>query len=133
MYGLSGSKVSKGLDMDLVHMDRGDVSSNCPDGVDFRVDMRPSYCAEVFADRAYEPDLSLRSRSLDGAMILDMEAFEAQLKDLVLNRKVLCTDGVYRGLDVDTICLHSDTPNSVELAQLMVAKLSEWNVEVCPC
>ena len=42
-------------------------------------------------------------------------------------------DGVYRGLDVDTICLHSDTPNSVELAQLMVAKLSEWNVEVCPC
>jgi len=101
--------------------------------VDFRVDMRSSYCAEVFADRIFEPDLSLRSRSLDGAVISDMDVFEAQFKDLVLNRKVLCTDGVYRGLDVDTICLHSDTPDSVELAQLMAAKLYEWNVEVRPC
>ena len=119
VYGLSGSEVSKGLGMDLVRVDRGDNSFgfggdlefDCS-GIDFRGDMRPSYCAEVFADRTYEPDLSLCPRSLDGAVISDMYAFEAQFKDLVLNRKVLCTDGVYRWLDVDTICLHSDTPGS---------------------
>ena len=102
-------------------------------GVDFLVDIRPSYCAEVFADRTYEPDLNLRSRNLVGAVISDIDTFKAQLKHLVLNSKVLCTDGVYRELDVDTICLHSDTPDSVELAQLMAAKLCEWDVEVRPC
>ena len=133
VYGLSGSEVFKGLGMDLMHVDQGDGFFGFGGGVDFRVDMRSNYCAEVFADRIYEPDLSLCLRSLDGAVISNTDAFEAQLKDLVLNRKVLCTDGVFRGLDVDTICLHSDTPNSVELAQLMVAKLNEWDVEVRPC
>ena len=133
VYGLSASEVSKGLGMNLVHVDRGDGVEFGVSDVDFRGDIRSSYCAEVFADRTYEPDLSLCSRSLDGAVISDMDAFEAQFKDLVLNRRVLCTDGVYRGLDVDTICLHSDTPDSVELAQLMAAKLCEWNVEVRPC
>ena len=144
VYGLSGSEVSKGLGMDLVRVNQGD--SSCVDevggadfgggvdsGLNLRVDMRPSYCAEVFADRAYEPDLSLRSRSLDGAVISDSGMFLAQFKDLVLNKKVLCTDGVYRKLDVDTVCLHSDTPDAVELAQLMTAKLLEWDVEVCVC
>ena len=99
MYGLSASEVSKGLGMDLVRVDRGDNSFGFGVRlyVDFRGDMRSSYCAEVFADRTYEPDLSLCSRSLDGAVISDMDAFEAQFKDLVLNRRVLCTDGVYRG------------------------------------
>jgi len=50
-----------------------------------------------------------------------------------LDKKVLCTDGVYRKLDVDTVCLHSDPPDAVELAQLMAAKLREWDVEVRPC
>lgn len=133
VYGLSGSEVSKGLEMDLMRHDRGDGSSGFGGGVNFPVNMGSSYCAEVFVDRTYEPNLSLCSRSLDGAVISDMDAIEAQFKDLVLNKEVLCTDGVYRGLDVDTICLHSDTPNSVELAQLMAAKLNEWNVEVRPC
>ena len=133
VYGLSGSQVSKGLGMDMMRIDRDDDSFGFGVGMDFRVDMRPSYCAEGFADRIYEPDLSLCSRGLDGAVISDMEVFEAQIKNLVLNRKVLCSDGVYRGLEVDTICLHSDTPDSVELAQLMAAKLHEWGVEVRPC
>lgn len=127
VYGLSGSEVFRGLGIDLLCTERGG------DGVDFWVDMRPRYCAEVFADRAYQPDLRLCSRSLDEAVISDTDVFLAQFKDLVLNRKVLCTDGVYRGLDVDTICLHSDTPNSIKLAQLMTAKLTEWDMEVRAC
>ena len=141
VYGLSGSEVSKGLGMDLVRVDRGVGSGDAgagagagiDSGSDFRVDIRSSYCAEVFADRVYEPDLSLRSRSLDGAVISDSDRFLAQFKDLVLDKKVLCTDGVYRKLDVDTVCLHSDTPDAVELAHLMAAKLREWDVEVRPC
>ncbi|MBK97408.1 MAG: hypothetical protein CL672_01285 [Balneola sp.] len=133
VYGLSGSEVSKGLGIDLRYVHRGDGSLEFGGSVDFRFNMRPSYRAEAFADRTYEPDLSLCSRSLDGAVISDMDALQAQVKDLVLNRKVLCTDGVYRELDVDTICLHSDTPDSVKLAHLMAAKLYEWDVEVCPC
>jgi len=60
--------------------------------------------AEAFADRAYEPDGSLRSRQLPGAMIHS----PAEAADQALR---LAQSGT-----VDTICIHSDTHGSVEIA-----------------
>ena len=58
---------------------------------------------EGFADRAYEPDGSLRSRRLPGALITDPA--EAAAQALRLAR-----DG-----GVDTICVHSDTPGAARI------------------
>jgi 5-oxoprolinase (ATP-hydrolysing) subunit A len=58
---------------------------------------------EGFADRAYEPDGSLRSRRLPGALIT--EPAEAAAQALRLAR-----DG-----PVDTICVHSDTPGAARI------------------
>jgi UPF0271 protein len=56
---------------------------------------------EIFADRLYEPDGSLRPRRYPDALITDpMEAAEQ----------------VRRAAGADTVCVHSDTPNAVAIA-----------------
>jgi 5-oxoprolinase (ATP-hydrolysing) subunit A len=59
--------------------------------------------AEGFADRRYEPDGTLRSRKFPDALITDPHAAAAQAVRLA-------REGV-----AQTICVHSDTPGSVEI------------------
>ena len=60
--------------------------------------------AEAFADRAYETDGTLRSRQLPGAMIHSPVEAAAQALRLAQSGSV------------DTICIHSDTHGSVDIA-----------------
>src|SRR6476661_9307811 len=72
--------------------------------------------AEVFADRAYEPDGSLASRRKPGSVIHDPEAVVARAVRMVTDRTVVATDGSIVALQADTICVHGDTPGSDDLA-----------------
>jgi len=72
--------------------------------------------AEVFADRAYEPDGSLASRRKPGAVIHDVDAVVARAVRMVTQRTVVATDGSIVRLEADTICVHGDTPGSDQLA-----------------
>ena len=72
--------------------------------------------AEVFADRAYEPDGSLASRRKPGAVIHDVDAVVARAVRMVTQRTVVAIDGSTVPLEADTICVHGDTPGSDQLA-----------------
>src|SRR5438093_2819037 len=72
--------------------------------------------AEVFADRAYEPDGSLASRRKPGSVIHDPDAVVARAVRMVKDRTVVATDGSIVRLEADTICVHGDTPGSDDLA-----------------
>jgi UPF0271 protein len=72
--------------------------------------------AEVFADRAYEPDGSLTSRRKAGAVIHDVQTVVTRAVRMVKERTVVATDGSVVKLDADTICVHGDTPGSDDLA-----------------
>ena len=56
-----------------------------------------------------------------------------QVQEMVVRGQVRCVDGVSRALKIESICLHSDTPGAVEMAQLISRGLKELNVEVRPC
>jgi UPF0271 protein len=58
---------------------------------------------EAFADRRYEPDGTLRSRKLAGALITDPAEAAAQAARFAAEGKT------------DTICVHGDTPAAVEI------------------
>lgn len=58
---------------------------------------------EGFADRAYEADGTLRSRSLPGALVTDPQTAARQAVRLVGEGRV------------DTICVHSDTPGAAAI------------------
>ena len=99
----------------------------------FDVKTGSRFCAEAFADRAYTPNLTLVPRSRDGAVHTNPSFVMMQVQEMVVRGQVRCVDGVSRALKIDSICLHSDTPRAVEMAQLISRSLKELNVEVRPC
>ena len=86
--------------------------------------------AEVFADRAYEPDGSLASRRKPGSVIHDPDAVVARAVRMVKDRSVVAIDGSVVPLEADTICVHGDTPGSDVLAAKIRAGLESAGVTV---
>jgi UPF0271 protein len=87
---------------------------------------------EGFADRAYEADGSLRSRKLDGALIHDSEAAAERAVCIACDGVVIAYTGEEIPLQVDTICVHGDTPGAVEIVMAIRRRLEETGVEVAP-
>src|SRR5262249_41372459 len=88
--------------------------------------------AEVFADRAYEPDGSLASRRKPGSVIHDAVAVVARAVRMAKERSVVAVDGSVVTLDADTICVHGDTPGSDVLAARIRAGFGQAGVDVKP-
>lgn len=76
---------------------------------------------EGFIDRAYEPDGTLRSRSLPGAMLLDPERAAHQALGFVQEGGVRAIDGSFLALPVDSLCIHGDSPGAVGIARAVRA------------
>ncbi|HEY7289364.1 MAG TPA: 5-oxoprolinase subunit PxpA [Vicinamibacterales bacterium] len=88
--------------------------------------------AEVFADRAYEPDGSLVSRRKPGAVIHDADTVVSRAVRMVTAREVVAVNGAHVSLEADTICVHGDTPGSDDLAAKIRAGLERAGVSVKP-
>jgi UPF0271 protein len=73
---------------------------------------------EAFADRAYRPDGTLVPRTEPGAVIHD--------PDQVLARVV----ALAQRFDVDTICVHGDTPGAADLARRIRETLEAAEIEL---
>jgi UPF0271 protein len=88
-------------------------------------------CAtEAFADRAYEPDGTLRKRKLSGALLDDPARAAQQALDIAARHKVVATDGSEIPVMAETICIHSDTPGSVAIAREVNQRLKAAGVRV---
>ncbi|HJT17615.1 MAG TPA: 5-oxoprolinase subunit PxpA [Thermoanaerobaculia bacterium] len=68
---------------------------------------------EAFADRRYNADGSLVSRSISGSLLTVAEAAD-QAALLVRERIVIARDGSRIAVPFDTICIHADMDNAVE-------------------
>jgi 5-oxoprolinase (ATP-hydrolysing) subunit A len=86
--------------------------------------------AEAFADRAYEPDGTLRKRSLAGALLDDPARAAQQALSIVLQHSVRASNGRELAMKVDTICIHSDTPGSARIAREINQRLKAAGVLV---
>ena len=87
---------------------------------------------EVFADRAYEPDGTLVSRRRPEAIVHAPDAVVARVVRMAKERTVVAVDGSVVPLDVDTICVHGDTPGAADLAARIRQALEAAGVEVKP-
>jgi UPF0271 protein len=86
--------------------------------------------AEAFADRAYEADGSLVSRKKPGAVVSDAASVVSRAIRMAKDKVVTAIDGTVVTLDVDTICVHGDTPGADELASRLRAGLEAAGVSV---
>jgi 5-oxoprolinase (ATP-hydrolysing) subunit A len=75
--------------------------------------------SEAFADRNYLPDGTLCPRNRKEALIVEAPKVVEHVKNIKDEKKVRCIDGKMFPIKADTICLHSDTPNALEIAKAL--------------
>ncbi len=87
---------------------------------------------EAFADRSYNDDLSLVSRSHPKAMITDPKAVFEHLLRMVRQEKVRTIDTTEIALKAETFCLHGDTPNALQILTYLRKNLAspQFNIHI---
>jgi UPF0271 protein len=86
--------------------------------------------AEVFADRAYLADGTLVPRSRAGSVMHDPTEVVRRAVRMARDRSVTSVDGTVVPLEVDTICVHGDTPGAAALAAAIRGALEADGVRV---
>ncbi len=85
---------------------------------------------EGFADRVYEPDGRLRSRSLPDALIGDPARAVAQAVSIARDGWATAVDGSRVEVRAQTLCVHSDTPGAPVIAATVRAALVDAGLDV---
>lgn len=80
---------------------------------------------EVFADRAYEDDASLMSRSKPGSVLHDSKQIAERVLRMVRDQAVVSASGKVLKMPIDTICVHGDTPGAVSIARAVRSTLEQ--------
>jgi UPF0271 protein len=87
---------------------------------------------EGFADRAYVADGTLAPRSAPGSVISDPATVARRAVRLVTEGRVETLDGADLRLEVDSLCIHGDTPGATEIARAVRGALEEAGVTLAP-
>ncbi|MBF0527872.1 MAG: LamB/YcsF family protein [Deltaproteobacteria bacterium] len=85
---------------------------------------------EFFADRAYNPDGSLVSRRLPGAVIHDHDLAAKRVVRMVKEGLLAGIDGKDLKIQAETVCVHGDNPEAVTLVRTIRTALSRAGVNV---
>jgi len=87
---------------------------------------------EAFADRAYNPDGTLVPRCDPGAVLHDVPAIAERSVRIVRDHTVTAIDGTEIEVNVDSICVHGDTPGSVQIATALREALATAGITIKP-
>ncbi|MGY2132065.1 LamB/YcsF family protein [Hymenobacter sp. HD11105] len=107
LYGLAGSELTKAgaeLGLQVAH--------------------------EVFADRTYQPDGTLTSRRLPGALLTTAAEAAQQVVRMVKDGKVRAQDGTDVAIRADTICIHGDGAHALEFARHINQTLQQEGISL---
>lgn len=86
--------------------------------------------AEAFADRAYQPDGRLVPRTQAGAVLHDPTEIARRVLDMVDRGAVVAADGSTIPIEVESVCVHGDSPGAVEIAASVRDQLLAAGVEL---
>jgi UPF0271 protein len=86
--------------------------------------------AEAFADRAYQPDGQLVSRSDAGAVLTDPAQIAERVLSMVTTGSVTAVDGSAVAIEVESVCVHGDSPDAVTIAGAVRERLLAEGIEL---
>lgn len=89
-----------------------------------------TWAAEIFADRAYNDDATLVDRRYPDAIIHDPAVAAQRMVSMVKAGAIITASGHEIPTPIDTICLHGDTPEAVEIARATRAALTAAGITV---
>ncbi len=85
---------------------------------------------EAFADRSYNNDLTLVSRSFSNAVITSPNLVLEQISTLVLEGKVNTVSHLEKELKANTFCIHGDNSNSLEILKYLKTELPKKGITI---
>jgi UPF0271 protein len=86
--------------------------------------------AEAFADRAYQPDGQLASRSEPGAVLDDPVQIAERVLAMVTTGTTTAVDGSVIAIKVESVCVHGDSPGAVAIASSVRDRLLSKGIEL---
>ena len=87
---------------------------------------------EIFADRNYEDDGNLVSRSKPNALITDPSTAKEHVLSMVKNQSINCLSGKKIPCEIDSICIHGDNMSSLNIAKIIKQNLADNGLELKP-
>lgn len=86
--------------------------------------------AEAFADRSYQPDGSLVPRGAPDAVLRDPGLIAERTLAMVHNGEVTAVDGTVVRIEVESVCVHGDSPGAVGIAGAVRERLLAGGVDL---
>lgn len=115
----------KDFDEDLILFG---LSGSCSIEEAKRVNLKTA--SETFADRTYQDDGSLTPRSQPEALIEDSAKSVMQVLQMIEEGKVTSVNGNSISIKADTICIHGDGKNAVEVARAIYQNLKQRKIDI---
>lgn len=86
-------------------------------------DLGAVWAGEIFADRAYRDDATLVGRSQPGAVLHDAAEAGPRIEAMLREGAIIAASGKRIPCRIDTVCVHSDSPQAVAMAGGLAAHL----------
>ncbi len=90
------------------------------------------YASEVFADRAYEADGSLRKRTLEGSMITDENEAISRVVRMIKEGKVTAYTGEDVPIEAHSVCVHGDGEKALDFVRALNRAFTENDIKTVP-
>ncbi|MFF9565272.1 LamB/YcsF family protein [Leifsonia sp. NPDC014704] len=90
------------------------------------------FVREAFVDRGYRSDGTLVPRTEPGALLSDDGEIAARAVRMVTEGRVVAADGTDIHVEVDSLCVHGDTPGAVAMALAVRDAIGAAGVSVEP-
>jgi UPF0271 protein len=87
---------------------------------------------EIFADRNYEDNGNLISRSKPNALITDPELAKKHVLSMVKNQAINCLSGKQIPCEIDSVCIHGDNESSLATAKSIRDNLIDNELKLKP-
>jgi len=87
---------------------------------------------EIFADRNYEDNGNLVSRSKSNAIINDPEIAKKHVLEMIKNQSLNCLSGKKIPCKIDSICIHGDNESSLNTAKIIKNNLHANGLDLLP-
>jgi 5-oxoprolinase (ATP-hydrolysing) subunit A len=95
-----------------------------------KLDMK--IACEIFADRNYEDNGNLVSRSKPNALITDPNIATKHVLSMVKNQSLNCLSGKKISCEIDSVCIHGDNMSSLDTAKIIKQNLVNNNLLLKP-
>ena len=85
---------------------------------------------ELFIDRTYNSDFTLVSRDNSNALIRESDKMFQHVKKIIINKTISTINNESISVEFDTLCIHGDSPNAIEMIRDLHFKLKNIGIKI---